>query len=136
MWKVGGGAGAAPRFLAATLHGSARCAGCSLRLAKCPRERAGVIFSCNHKVACWEESGSLPGLLYPGRWYLRGPPLQPQPWAPAWYSFATIISLDHLPRPLLGHKNNAQIRQQTPRRPWGPLNQDHFPFACLLLGLR
>lgn len=114
MWKIRERAEirVALRFLAAAVNGNAlqssSCVGLSLWVTKYPRERAGVIFSCDHKVACCQESGSLPGPLYLGIWYLLGPLLQPLPWALAWCSFATIISLGHLPRHLLGHKNNPQ----------------------------
>lgn len=87
---------AAPRYGAAAGNDNApqrsSCAGFSLWLTRYPRERAGVIFSFNHKVACDAESGSLPGPLYSKIWHLL------------------VLHFSHGP----GHWHNGHLQQSFP----------------------
>ena len=86
----------APRFLATAVNGNAlqssSYVGLSLWVTKYSRERAGVIFSCDHKVACCQESASLPGPLHLGIWYLLG----------------------RLSHPCPGHHRDAHLQQPSP----------------------
>ena len=54
----------APRFLQSSSY-----VDLSLWITKYSRERAGVTFSCDHKVARCQERASLPGPLHLGIWY-------------------------------------------------------------------
>lgn len=86
----------APRFLATAVNGndlqSSSYVGLSLWVTKYSRERAGVIFSCDHKVACYQESASLPGPLHLGIWCLLG----------------------RLSHPCPGHHRDAHLQQPSP----------------------